>query len=427
MGGAGTWHLGLHHPGRWCILGPGAGFTTTHGYVRNLPSKLAPEQEACLRIYDAALYAENAFNVPVVAYAGDQDPQLQAARNVEAVLEPLHISMKLLVAPGLGHSFPAEWRKKAENAYAPYVAKGREQYPKRVRFVTYTLRYPTCGWVEILGLDRHYERTLVDAEQAETGYTIQTANVQALHLTLPDNPPIPCSVNIDGQALAVRPWLNRAGAYHIYLERHSARWAAVLPQKLLTDRVRRLRKISGLQGPIDDAFMAGFLCVRGTGEPWHDSVRAYAEDTLKRFRDEWSKYMRGDLPIKDDQDVTEEDIANRNLILFGDPSSNSLIGQVLDGLPVKWTKEQITLGTKNYPSAEHIPVLIYPSPLSTNLRYIVLNSGHTFQATDFRGTNALLYPRLGDYAILRPTASEKTSNAAAIVASGLFDDYWQLK
>jgi hypothetical protein len=137
--------------------------------------------------------------------------------------------------------------------------------------------------------------------------------------------------------------------------------------------------------------------------------------------------MRGDLPIKDDQDVTEEDIANRNLILFGDPSSNSLIGQVLDGLPVKWTKEQITLGTKNYPSAEHIPVLIYPSPLSTNLRYIVLNSGHTFQAADFRGTNALLYPRLGDYAILRPTASEKTSNAAAIVASGLFDDYWQLK
>src|SRR4029079_12060912 len=26
MGGAGAWHLGLHHPSRWCSVGPGAGF-----------------------------------------------------------------------------------------------------------------------------------------------------------------------------------------------------------------------------------------------------------------------------------------------------------------------------------------------------------------------------------------------------------------
>src|SRR6202035_2091155 len=53
MGGAGTWALGLHTPDRWCVLGPGAGFTTTHGYIKNLPDKLPPEQEACLTIYDA--------------------------------------------------------------------------------------------------------------------------------------------------------------------------------------------------------------------------------------------------------------------------------------------------------------------------------------------------------------------------------------
>jgi hypothetical protein len=33
MGGAGAWHLGLHYPGNWCVISPGAGFTTTHGYV----------------------------------------------------------------------------------------------------------------------------------------------------------------------------------------------------------------------------------------------------------------------------------------------------------------------------------------------------------------------------------------------------------
>ncbi|HEV3022580.1 MAG TPA: hypothetical protein VGX76_08930, partial [Pirellulales bacterium] len=86
MGGAGTWHLGLHRPDRWCVLGPGAGFTATHGYVKNLPT-LSPVEEACLHIYDAVDYAENAFNVPVVAYAGARDPQLQAARNIEERLK----------------------------------------------------------------------------------------------------------------------------------------------------------------------------------------------------------------------------------------------------------------------------------------------------------------------------------------------------
>ncbi len=41
MGGAGTWHIGLHHPDQFCVIGPGAGFTTTHGYIANLPKALA--------------------------------------------------------------------------------------------------------------------------------------------------------------------------------------------------------------------------------------------------------------------------------------------------------------------------------------------------------------------------------------------------
>ena len=76
------------------------------------PTKLSPYQEKCLRIYDAVDYAENAFNVPVVAYGGADDPQLQAAKNIEAKLKPLGIPMKLLVAPGLGHRFPPNGRRR---------------------------------------------------------------------------------------------------------------------------------------------------------------------------------------------------------------------------------------------------------------------------------------------------------------------------
>src|SRR5262249_51044641 len=123
MGGAGALHLGLHAPDKWCAISPGAGFTATHGYVKNMP-KMTPEQEACLHIYDAVDYAENAYNVPVVAYDGAEDPQLQAARNIEERLKPLNIPMKLLIAPKLGHKFPDEWKKKVAEARSEYTAKG---------------------------------------------------------------------------------------------------------------------------------------------------------------------------------------------------------------------------------------------------------------------------------------------------------------
>jgi predicted esterase len=425
MGGAGTWHLGLHHPSEWCVIGPGAGFTATHGYVKDLPDKLPPEQEACLHIYDAVDYAENAFDVPVVAYAGADDRQLEAAKNVQEKLKPLDVPMTLLVAPGLGHKFPPEWQKKAEEQYAKYATKGRDDKPGRVRFVTYTLKYPGSDWVEVLALDRHYQRALVDARREDNKFVVKTANVRVLHLGLPPGASREtCEVAIDDDKLKARPYQAEGGVLSLYLERRDGKWESVLPERVFTERLRKPQKTAGLQGPIDDAFTGPFLCVKGTGAPWNQAVQDYADADLKRFGEEWSKYFRGELQVKDDVDVTPEDIATRHLILFGDPGSNALIAQTLPGLPLKWTKDQVVWDGKEYAAKGHVPALIYPSPLAAD-RYVVLNSGHTFHAADLKGTNALLYPRLGDFAILK-LAGKDDPLAAEVLTAGLFDDYWRL-
>ena len=59
-------------------------------------------------------------------------------------------------------------------------------------------------------------------------------------------------------------------------------------------------------------------------------------------------------------------------------------------------------------------------------RYLVLNSGHTFHASEYTGTNAQLYPRLGDYALLRLTPTEKDALAVETVLAGLFNDDWRI-
>jgi predicted esterase len=424
MGGAGTWHIGLQRPDHWCAIAPGAGFTNTHGYVPGLAEKLPPEQEACLSIYDACDYAENAADVPVIAYAGEKDPQVRAARNVQERLRPLDIPITLFVAPGLGHQFPPEWQEKVEAELAKHGATGRPEYPDHLRFVTYTMRYPRCHWLQILGLESHYQRASVDAWHRDDGYTLKTENVRVLDLRLPASATRqPLKVEIDRHAIEARPYQNAANELHVYLAKRDGNWSTVLPERITVGRLRTPQKITGLQGPIDDAFTASFLCVRGTGKPWHAATQEYADANLRRFQEEWSRYFRGELPVKDDVDVSPEDIAGRHLILFGDPSSNLLIGQVLPGLPLRWTKEQIARDGQEYSASDHIPVLIYPSPLAQD-RYVVLNSGHTFHAADFRGTNALLFPRLGDFALLKVRQDKNDPLAVEIIRAGLFDDFW---
>jgi dienelactone hydrolase len=425
MGGAGTWQLGLHRPDRWCLLGPGAGFVTTHGYAP-LPKRLPSFQEKCLTIYDALDYVDNAFNVPVVAYNGSKDPQKQSADLIEGRLKQLGIPMTHLVGPDLGHAFPAEWRQKAEAEYTRHVAQGRPEFPKRVRFVTYTLKYPSCFWLDLIGLEQHYERAAVEAEVTDDGFTLKTANVRALALAMPPGATREkATINIDGQKLMATPYQRATSELFLYLEKRDGDWTPALPERLTVDRLRRPQKTAGLTGPIDDAFTAPFLCVRGTGEPWHEATQRYAEADLQRFQAEWSKFLRGDLPVKDDTDVTAEELSSRHLILFGDPSSNSILSQALPRLPLKWSKERIAFAGNDYDAASHVPVLIYPSPLAAD-RYVVLNSGHTFHAAEFQGTNALLFPRLGDHAILKLTGGEKDPLAAEVARAGLFDDFWRV-
>jgi hypothetical protein len=408
MGGAGTWHIGLHHPNEFCVIGPGAGFTTTRGYVGNLPKELPEYVEKCLHIYDAVDYAENVFHVPVVAYSGEKDAQKKAADNIENALKNFKESVKFthLVAPGLEHQMPKEWQDKAEAEYRKYADKQRKYSPDRVRFVTYTPKYGKCGWVQIDALEATYSRALVEAEiETLTTHTVTTTNVRQLTLYgLTDLKEVG-RLRLDGQELMVQP--NKRLRWRF--EKQDGKWVP------LADEPAAPIKSAQLCGPIDDAFMGPFVVIGPTDGK-------YPASALKQFAALWDKYFRGTLPVLDPKEA--ETANDKHLVLFGDPESNPLIAKVLPKLPITWTKDKLVVNGVEYDSKTHVPVLIYPSPLNPG-KYVVLNSGHTFKEADLKGTNALLYPRLGDWAVIKPTPTERDPAAYEVVAAGLFDENWQ--
>jgi hypothetical protein len=192
--------------------------------------------------------------------------------------------------------------------------------------------------------------------------------------------------------------------------------------------VRLSGKRPGLQGPIDDVFTCPFLCVRGTGMPWNPQVTAWADASLRRFEDEWSRYFRGDLRVKDDRALTRADLRDYHLVLFGDPGSNPWIRRALPGLPLEWERDRLTIAGKTYGARDHAPLLVAPNPLpGSEGRYVVINSGHTFHAAELGSLNYLLFPRLGDWAVARVGggAPGVSGSDQEFAATGFFDERWR--
>jgi hypothetical protein len=112
------------------------------------------------------------------------------------------------------------------------------------------------------------------------------------------------------------------------------------------------------------------------------------------------------------------------LILWGDPSSNSILKQIAERLPIQWSKEAITVGKQRFPGDKHALVAIYPNPLNPR-KYVVLNSGFTFRDYDYLN-NARQIPKLPDWAVLDVSSAPDARHPGKVVEAGFFGERWEL-
>lgn len=433
MGASGTWHLGLKHPDRFAAIGPYCGYVDTHQFSETpLPNfikvpALPKHQELGLHMLDSIDYAANAEMVPSIAAIGDKDIFFQAHVIMRQAMEREGLTMTNLISPGTGHVIDPKTHAEQMSRIAEAVEQGLDRPRRRVRFVTYTLKYNRCYWLEIQGLDQHYQRAEVVAELTDDRVLdiSRVDNVRRLAIDLEKLPQRPRLVRVKGQSVALMGMLPR-----LCLERQSDGWEQVAEDSPSWKLNKNKRP--GLQGPIDDAFCSPLLCVQGTGTPWNAQVQTWANVSLLAFADEWRRYFRGELPVKRDTEVTAEDIERCHLILFGDPGSNSWIAKSLPHLPLTWTRDEVRIGQVSVSAGDHVPLLIQPNPLTTNHdRYLVINSGHTFQEAELNAVNYLLFPRLGDWAILSTTAGTVRRSDPhlfadpSVIAAGYFDESWR--
>ena len=428
MGGAACWQFAVHYADRWFAANPGAGFSETPKFLKFFQKEtLTPTwyEKKLWHMYDCNDWAINLFHCPTVAYSGELDIQKQAADIMETALEKEGVDLVHIIGPQTKHRIHDDSKVEIEERLARLAEVGRQVLPRTIHLATYTLKYNRMHWVTVNALGEHWERATVDARIS--GYdrlNIETQNVTELTLEFPSGLcplEITRSVQliVDGQQVeAPRPKSDRS--WHCQLHQKDNQWKVGPPAEESI-----LKKKHDLQGPIDDAFMDSFVIVKPTGESPNRKFSEWASSELDHVVTHWRRHFRGDARVKTDEEISDEDLANSNLILFGDPASNSLLKKIAAKLPLKWTADQIQVGQRQYDSDHHGLIMIYPNPMNPE-KYIVLNSGFTFREYDYLN-NARQVSKLPDWAIVDLRTPVSSRAPGKIVEADFFGENWELR
>ena len=414
MGGAGAWHIGAHYTDRFSIVHAGAGFAETARYNKLKPENFPPQHEQVLwGVYDVPCYVRNLFNVPVIAYSGEIDKQIQAALVMEEAFRAEGRELKHVIGPKMGHKYDSGSREAVARFVDQALDGGRDMFANEVSLQTRTLRYNRMHWVAATGLEEHWKDCRIDARRSGSGVSVKTKNIREFAIT-PGKSPL-LSITVDGVSLKNPATKNRA-----YVHRADGTWKlGKLPRG-------GLRKTPGLQGPIDDAFLDAFLVVLPSKKSTNPKVQAWVDFELAHFEQRWRATFRGKLRKKSAGEVTADDRRRYHLIAFGEPATNAAIaGAVAAWDDLEWDAQRLAFAGSELASRDHLPLMIRPNPANPK-KYIVINSGPTFREGHDR-TNSLQNPKLPDWALIRLDQKPDEFSAGKVLGAGFFDEEWRVK
>jgi hypothetical protein len=415
MGGGGSKSVGCHYTDHFCCIHTGAGYSETAKFTRLKVEDVPAMEQTLWGVNDVPCYVRNLFTIPFSCYSGEKDGQIQAARVLEESFKEHGKTLIHLIGPDTKHSYHPDTLKQALVLVKEAVVKGRPTEQPTLSFQTRTLRYNQLFWLETLGLDEHWKDSRIDAEAKGSNVELKTVNISRVRVTWPALLK-GGTVTIDGAAVK----LAKVPATGADLVKDGSAWRVA---KASDDD--GLHKRPGQQGPIDDCFNDAFLVVEPTGTSPNEKFQRWSAFEAAHFRERWASAIRGDVRVKKDTEVTDDDLKKYNVLLWGDAVSNKLIAKVLPKLPITWDAKTLTIGAKTFPAGENALAMIYPNPLSPT-KYVVLNSGLTWRENSDRN-NAQQNPKLGDWAVISFEVAPNQDAAGKITATDFFDEGWKVK
>ena len=419
MGGMGTWNMALRHPGMYAAATPISGQTDMHTWwPRALPNwpasrdQIPPFRRFLVEWDNPIDLVPSARNQNIFVQHGEADNLIpvQQSRDMVEAARRLGINIKIHEFKGEGHYI--YWDLPCfQNAWSWTKGFALDPSPRRITHKTYSLEYDTAYWLRIADFLRWGIPATVDCQVSGngSGLRITCENVRLMEVDLA-TAPLKKAENFDivvnGKRGTAR--VSAEGKLQITCADVQAPDAAWPP-----------RKRKGLCGPVEEVFDGPFAVVIGTA----GDENADRDNTQKalRWAEEWDSFADGVPRVKIDAEVSEEDIRQYNLVLFGTPASNSVLARMADRLPVTIGEGSYTLAGKTYTGTDIGLVFCYPNPLAPD-RYVAVYSGELYGAKCGINHKHDLIP---DFIVFDGKEFNYDDTNRHLVA-GYFDMNWQL-
>jgi acetyl esterase/lipase len=358
MGGMGAWNIALRHPGMFAAVTPMCGQTDMFRWW-GWPREETPWWKRWLIEWDNALdQLPSLRNQNVLVQHGEMDsliPVEQTRLMVEGAAQQ-GTPIKFIEHPGQSH-FIYFNLESYENAWSWEKQFTLDRSPRRVDLKLYSLEYNRAFWLTVDELE-HWGtpgRVTAEAKPEEKTLALTTENIAAVTIDAREAKlPEGCQFVWNGKPVTGTV---QDGLVRLRLA------PATLPA---------LHKRRGLCGPCEEVFDTRFLLVQGTaGDEAADAELARRVGT---WQQEWDQFADGVPPAKLDTELTDEDVNTCNLVLFGTPRTNGVLGRIADRLPVKIADHKYEIAGKTYQGADLGLVLCYPNPLNPE-RYVLVYAG----------------------------------------------------
>ena len=349
MGGHGTWILGVLFPDKFAAIGPSAGWISFRTYASRQkeegPSDLEKLAARPLLQGDTLALIRNTINFGVSILHGEKDESVPVAqsRQMAKTLGEFHKDFIYHEEKDASH-----WWDKSEEPGVDCVDWalmfdffGRHALPRTemVRDVEFVTPNPgisgRCRWARIDAQSESLKlssiRLRLDPGLKRFSGTTQNVARMALDLSMLGLPET-VALDIDGQNLKATP-----REQTLWLYKKDSSWSVGEPPSPSLKGAHR-------NGPFKDAFRHRMIFVFGSQGTAEENAWAFGK---ARFDAEIFQYQgNGSVEIISDRDFRPESYPDRNVILYGNASTNRAWKSLLADDPVHVDKGYVKVGSK---------------------------------------------------------------------------------
>jgi pimeloyl-ACP methyl ester carboxylesterase len=417
MGGRGTWEMALRHTG---LFNAAVAVCSSPGRDYTPPENITEEQRKKYSFmnqlneqFNTTNYAVNALPLKVRLHHGTDDPAVAYSNSVRmhGILTHLGMEVPLNSYDNVGHNSWDPAYKDAETLKW-MLSQHRARPSREIKFVTARYDDARYQWLEVTRFTQYGKPATVHALYDQSASTIKlySDNVSLLELDLSQLPELSPGENVKLLSPKGKKLLDLSvpeqGKVSLQVRRGKVK--LLKPKAAENKPVKR----KGLEGPIYEVLADRVILVYGTrGRGAQETL-----EQLKKFTD-WGELPDVHFIIKPDTGVSEEDIQNSHLVLFGEPENNTLLARINDKAPVRIKEGIIIAGKDRFPASEAAFKCVFPNPLNPG-RLVLWN-----YADEWIYDRRANLRQLPDYFIYR-RGSEKPFTTELLKA-GFFDSNWK--